>query len=564
MHGAARAQSTEALMSRLARHTQANIDAAKEAAAAGDCKKFEQEVSDAQERIDDMRRLLESHPDEGTQAGNLAAQLGPVVEEGCPKGTGFKPKTDLGLHFKREFDPLRTRALAAQKANDCIARDARIVDLRILREHIEYFDNRHSVDDEAVHIELARFKHRIDRLIAELKGGPCPPQIVLRPKTASVLPAPKKDPCHDWGLSRIRIPRTFYAAPDPEAARRARLRSEAEKAFAFVDELPRQVLIECVFTEISVGAESIDFPHTSYLGSSIGGVDHLGLVKVDDYMRGWSADWNTQIHFGNASPLAGGFVEFGVTRGWAEEHTFAGSFDPGPGARLAIPGPNGGTSGFSIAPGNAATNLQYSAGLRELGLRLGYGKPFQVTANTQITPKLFATYTRSDFNESMAGSIPGVGRDFRYSTDIGIDRFSFGLGLAGETHIDTPLADSGWDVALRYAGEFSGFKIAGSGHDSLDFTGFPTSTQALDKNETDWGFKLSTGIELKNRYGLTFAIEGAYERRPGSPEVVRDGVNPSMLQLNYGSIWTAKGIIRFEFDAHGRLTSYPVDEDDFY
>ena len=69
---------------------------------------------------------------------------------------------------------------------------------------------------------------------------------------------------------------------DPDAVRRAHLRREAKDAFALVEVPASQVLIECAVMELSTGGQSISFPHTSYLGSSSGGIDRLGLLNVGD------------------------------------------------------------------------------------------------------------------------------------------------------------------------------------------------------------------------------------------------------------------------------------------
>ncbi len=333
--------------------------------------------------------------------------------------------------------------------------------------------------------------------------------------------------------------------PTPNSAQHGRIRREAARAFAQVDKSRRQVLIECVVTETSAGGESISFPHTSYLGSTSGGIDRLGLLHVNDRMRGWAADWMTNIYF-----AGGNILEFGLSGGGAHGDSFFNSFDPGPGASLPIAGPNGGLSGFLLGawPLNIATNLHYSAELTDFGLRLGYGKRLAVTANTSIIPKVFIAYSRTDFSESFSGSIPGFARDFRYMTDVDVNRYGIGVGLGVETRIGEFASENDlWDVAVRYAGEFAGFRVSGSGHDSLDFTGFLTSTQALDKSETDWDAKLYAGIFFHSRRGIDFGVHGSYERRPGYPEIVRSGTDPSELQFHFADIWSIKGSFRLQF-----------------
>ena len=194
---------------------------------------------------------------------------------------------------------------------------------------------------------------------------------------------------------------------DPAAVRRARLQRQAMDAFALAEVPTSQVLIDCVIAEVSAGGQSLRFPHTSYLGSNSGGIDHLGLLNVGDWMRGWSAGATTKVYFNDNAiagnnPFAGGFLQFGITGGSATQNSFISSFDPGPGANLLIAGPNGGASGFLLGgwPLNIATNLVYSAKLDEFDLNLGYGKPFQVSASTSLTPKVFVIYSHTNFSES--------------------------------------------------------------------------------------------------------------------------------------------------------------------
>jgi hypothetical protein len=120
MPNVARAQSpgsTDELEKRLDDHIRANIQTAEKAVAAGDCRKFNEEMGAARDRLDDLWRLLGPGVGEerGLGASILEGMLAPLVEEGCPKGAGFKPKTKIGLQIKNEFDALRTQMLTAQK-----------------------------------------------------------------------------------------------------------------------------------------------------------------------------------------------------------------------------------------------------------------------------------------------------------------------------------------------------------------------------------------------------------------------------------------------------------------
>jgi hypothetical protein len=517
----------------------------------------------------------------GTGGSSARAQTAGSQQKQADAGTVARQQARLQLDIQQQIRELSQRAESYLAKGDCdrfyvlydiiaryIFRDASLIkgdflyrsrQISTLESHQRYGEA--ELTDYQLEEVRKYAKNRQAYLDQKLKSASCGKQ--ANSTGWAIIPGtPINRPCISDRSTEGTAPRSRFAAEDDSTKRRERLWREAGRAFARVDAPRDQVLVECVITEISTGAESVGFPHTSYLGSSSGGVDHLGLLQVGEWMRGWSGDWNTQIHFGSASPL-GGFLEFGISGASAHEQTVTSWFDPGPGASLPIAGPNGGASGFLLGgwPLNVATGLYYSATLNDVGARFGYGKSFQLTANTTLTPKIFASYSRSDFSESLSGSIPGFGRDFRYFTDVDISRFGVGIGLGGETRLNDPFAANGWDVTLRYASEFAGFKMSGSGQDNLDFTGFPTSTQALDENEGGWGFKLSAGLGIKNRQGLSLGFDGSYERRPGYPEIVRNGTDPSYLQFNSAGIWTVKGYIRVQLD-NGRVLSGLVDPDD--
>jgi hypothetical protein len=361
-----------------------------------------------------------------------------------------------------------------------------------------------------------------------------------------------------------RTPRAFYAPPDPETARRERIRSEARQAFAApVPGVP------CFEFGLSSGFQQYEFAHTRYLGISNGLTDSLGLLPVGDKMSGWYIEWRTNIHLGGAngagSPLPGGFIQFGAFGGNANASSFFDIFDPGAGNRLLLPGPEGGASGVSAGghPANIARDISYSASLAEHGLRLGVGSRLQFTPRVTLSPVVFGTFAHGEFNESLSLSIPGLGREARYSTAIDFNRFGIGIGITGETWLGR--SQSG-NFALRYAGEFSGFRVVADGVDTFQFPGLPTSRKNLDADANDWGAKFSAGIFLHTRWGGTLGIEGGYERRPGYPSIVRNGVGPSAIELQSADVWSLTGSFRFILDPRtGQLIRVPFDPDeDFY
>jgi hypothetical protein len=112
--GTARAQpARQALFDRfdeLGRHFKFSLKEAKKALAANDCRKFELEIGAARSRLEQMKRLLDDPRNTGNEGGvpvfylDLQADIGPLedleflplVDDGCPKGAGFRPTSKIG------------------------------------------------------------------------------------------------------------------------------------------------------------------------------------------------------------------------------------------------------------------------------------------------------------------------------------------------------------------------------------------------------------------------------------------------------------------------------------
>jgi hypothetical protein len=108
---------------------------------------------------------------------------------------------------------------------------------------------------------------------------------------------------------------------------------------------------------------------------------------------------------------------------------------------------------------------------------------------------------RLETSDRFQGSIPGYGRDFAYQTDL--ETAIWGLFVATEAEVSL---DNAWDSAVRYAGEFSGFRVAAGarvgvdfvsadGTDRLDFTGFAPQSIGVSKDDTTFNYRLSVDLE---------------------------------------------------------------------
>jgi hypothetical protein len=367
--------------------------------------------------------------------------------------------------------------------------------------------------------------------------------------------------------------RNEYAAPDPETARRVRLRREAEKAFAQGNGIawrPQGSIFDCIEFDFGTGFQQIDFAHTRYLGSSDGATDRLGLLHVGDRMRGWYIEWMTNVHLASnrAAPgfFSGGFIQFGVFGGAARSSNFFDTFDPGANNRTLLPGAAAGGVSLGGWPLNIGRDINYRSDLSDIGFRFGYGKRYRVTPNTTIAPLVFGTVSRLNFSELLSLTIPGFGRDALYNTDIDVTRWGVGGGFAGETSLGSfTFGNNSWNTTLQYSVEIGGMWVSASGQDSLEFTGLPTSQQHLDRSTTDWSAKLTGGVLLNTRRGLSIGFQGGYERRPGYPSIERTGNDPATVQFNAADILSGRVAIRLTLDAEGRLVGIPFDpyDDDY-
>ena len=100
--------------------------------------------------------------------------------------------------------------------------------------------------------------------------------------------------------------------------------------------------------------------------------------------------------------------------------------------------------------------------------------------------------------------------------------------------------------------------LSADGRDNFFFTGIPSSTAELDKSKADVGFAFNGsfgfGLPGSTLIGSTISgpsifIKGGYESRPGLPVYVRDGTNPTRLDLKHADILTVSGGVRVPFGA---------------
>lgn len=303
-----------------------------------------------------------------------------------------------------------------------------------------------------------------------------------------------------------------------------------------------------VEAQIGAGAGFVYLPRRGLLGSELGGVPSIGLVTPDRHATGGGVSGS--LRFNDPKFLADlavldalgfhGFVDsyldfmffygdFGVDESF-------GVIDPGAGARLLIPGPTGGASGFSLGgnPLNVVRDARYSADLMKSGGAIKFGQ--RTAASNGLSFGVFgsAGYARLSFDEMFSGSIPGFARSFAYDSSVNVDQARLRVGA--ELSAVSPARFLAEDVRIRWgaSAEVGPDFSHGSGSDRLSFTGFPDSSIGISKSKTDFGFStgLSVGLELSS--GVKLGIEGRYTHETGLPVLVRDGTNPTRLELESG------------------------------
>ncbi|MBP6011657.1 MAG: hypothetical protein KBA31_05460 [Alphaproteobacteria bacterium] len=164
-------------------------------------------------------------------------------------------------------------------------------------------------------------------------------------------------------------------------------------------------------------------------------------------------------------------------------------------------------------------------------------------------------FGRLETSDRFSGSIPGFGRGFAYQTDL--ETAIWGLFVATEAEVSL---DNAWDGALRYAGEFSGFRVSAGaragvnfvsadGTDRLDFTGFAPQSVRLSKDETTFSYQLKAGLHYTPPAapGLDISISGVYNLDGIHNSVNRTGETGDSSQLKIENQEMYYGIVRTTF-----------------
>ncbi len=162
---------------------------------------------------------------------------------------------------------------------------------------------------------------------------------------------------------------------------------------------------------------------------------------------------------------------------------------------------------------------------------------------------------RLETSDSFSGSIPGFARDFAYQTDL--ETAIWGLFVATEAEVSL---DGSWDEALRYAGEFSGFRVAvgaragvnflsADGTDRLDFTGFAPQSIGVSKDDTTFSYRLNMGLNYTppSVRALTLSLGMSYSEDDIHPTANRTGETGDRTQIEFQNQELFMGTVRTTF-----------------
>jgi hypothetical protein len=310
---------------------------------------------------------------------------------------------------------------------------------------------------------------------------------------------------------------------------------------------------------IAAGGILADLPKNGFLARELQGSGVQQLNQVTPTRSASGASGQFKIEVDNAPRPRDRFY-FVFNYHNMDASSSGGAFDPGAGFRLNIPGPTGGASGFSLGanPLNRVESIFYDNSIESFGGGGGMRLPlFIFSAPTGISVDSIIGFgvNRLTMDERFGGRIPGFARDFFYTTDVNVNSATLDLGL-GLTQV-VRLPGGGFFVINGETVVTPGYYSA-SGTDRLNFTGFDPSFIDLSETKTDVGVRIGggfnfgfpgSGLNGNQIVGPSIFVQGGYESRPGFPVIVRDGTNPSRIDLKRADIFTVSGGVSIPFGA---------------
>ncbi|MEM8918697.1 MAG: hypothetical protein AAGE37_07530 [Pseudomonadota bacterium] len=195
----------------------------------------------------------------------------------------------------------------------------------------------------------------------------------------------------------------------------------------------------------------VDRPRITSVGRETGGGSSLPSGGGDDEpVREFVSTDDDVTLFGGAlsvtlpSDLSGPLDWAKITIGYAEgdDQIALGPFEPGDGARLLLPGPEGDASGLSLG-GNASfpntiAELIQSIEVEEVTIQVElpiFDLP-PIPGNISSSPvTLRLGYRDTDYEIMTSGTIPGFDGSFAYSSELSRTRWDAHLAIGGEAEL---------------------------------------------------------------------------------------------------------------------------------
>ncbi|MDZ4869147.1 MAG: hypothetical protein SGI91_17630, partial [Alphaproteobacteria bacterium] len=191
---------------------------------------------------------------------------------------------------------------------------------------------------------------------------------------------------------------------------------------------------------------------------------------------------------------------------------------------------------------NDVTNIRYAHDSNFRGGAISFGqKSYYDSHNCYVG--VGVGYNRLRTTDILTGTVDGFDTDFRYETDVA----TRGTNLFVRGGVEIPL-DNFWDEQLRYAGEFSGFRLSAGGEgrvnfldaeglDRLDLTGFVSDSQAvrIGKDDTTFSYKLNAGLNYAPTgiKGLDISLGVEYGESDTHPVAHRSGQTGETTRIEF-------------------------------
>lgn len=210
-----------------------------------------------------------------------------------------------------------------------------------------------------------------------------------------------------------------------------------------------------------------------------------------------------------------------------------GSFDPGTGFGLGIPGSLGGPSGAFLAanPQNVVTNIHYTGDLSWSSVFANVERRYEAQDHA-FGGYVGTRYSGLDLEERMSADIPGFLSSVAYDTEIKTNAYGLHVGTRGRHDILQPIGGT-WQPQISARAELGVAYIDATLRDHTSWTGFIAGVVAdsqIEVSDTSWAAYGSVGgaVSLTNiNNKAQIFLDAQYEHRPWFGSAYRNGTDPT-------------------------------------